>query len=62
MPLANSEALLATELKSAMKNVAGYDAAWDKMAEIVIKHIVKNALVTGVCPSGGGTLTLGKLQ
>ncbi len=62
MPLTGSESSLAADLKAAMKNVKDYNEAWEKMAEILIKHITNNAVATGICPSGGGSLTQGKIQ
>jgi hypothetical protein len=62
MPLKGSEAALATELKKVMKSVKNYDEAWEKMASIVLTHIVNNAVAVGTCPSGGGALTAGKIQ
>jgi hypothetical protein len=33
----------------------------DEIAKAIVNHLKDNALVTGVCPSGGGALTQGKV-
>jgi len=67
---------LAQDLKTAMSTAitaAGGDitrgttgesltALSNSIAAVVIQHFKDNAVITGVCPPGGGTLTEGKIS
>ena len=60
MPLAGTENALADALHAAATATSGdAKAAWKKVAEILIRHITSNALVTGTTPNG--PLTNGKV-
>jgi hypothetical protein len=54
VPLQGSEQSLAVALKSAAKSTDGdADKAWEKVAGIIIQHIMENAIITGTTPNGG---------
>jgi N-acetylmuramic acid 6-phosphate (MurNAc-6-P) etherase len=62
MALNGSEAVLAEKLQSMMKTAGSYEDAWQRFAEILISHLIQNAVVVGIAPSGGGPVSQGKLQ
>lgn len=59
-----AKAKLKIKLKSVRDNVTDPDEALDGLVDAlfeIIKILQTDATVTGVCPSGGGALTLGKI-
>ncbi len=66
MPLneAAAKARLKQKLLIARNNITDADEALEALVDAlweIIKELLTNATVTGVCPSGGGALTLGKI-
>ncbi|RYE36413.1 MAG: hypothetical protein EOP48_29625 [Sphingobacteriales bacterium] len=59
MPLKGSEKNLGKKLSETMKTAGSYEEAWTAFAETLIAHILQNAVVTEVAPSGGGPVTKG---
>lgn len=52
------------KLLQARNNTTDADEALDALVEaiyIIVSEMLTNATVTGICPSGGGALTLGKI-
>ncbi len=67
MPIIESSAKAAikTKLLIARNNITDADEALDAVVDAIYEVIVEllaNATVTGICPSGGGALTAGKIE
>ncbi|MCT2563944.1 hypothetical protein [Chryseobacterium herbae] len=66
MPIteAQAKAKLKLKLKTVRDNVTDPDEALDGLVDAlyeIVKMLQTDATVIGVCPSGGGPLTLGKI-
>jgi hypothetical protein len=66
MPLTETQvkAGIKTKLLKARNNTTSADEALDNMVDAiyeVVKELLQNATITGVCPPNGGALTLGKI-
>jgi len=63
MPLKGTDDALAEALYGAATSSGGKSKeAWRAVANALLTHILGNALVTGVAPSGGGPIVEGKIQ
>lgn len=59
-----AKAKIKQKLLLARNNTTDADEALDALVDAlyeIIKELITNATVVGVCPSGGGPLTLGKI-
>lgn len=53
MPLTGTAKALGKKLAKEVQQAGNTEKAWAKAAEIILKHIIANALVTGNTPNGG---------
>ncbi|GAA5096951.1 hypothetical protein GCM10023210_31370 [Chryseobacterium ginsengisoli] len=61
---AQAKAVIKTKLQTVRNNTTDPDQALDDLVDVIyeiIKILLTNATVTGVCPPNGGALTLGKI-
>ena len=61
MPLTGTAKILGKKLAAEVQKAEDPEKAWAKAAEIILKHIIANALVTGTTPNGG-PMTDGKIS